>query len=91
MSKLLSKNVRIEGHRTSVRLERDMWEALEDICERERLGLNEMCTLVARAHRSGGFTSSLRVFIMNYYRDQDSVGMGLPAPLKEPEKEVAAG
>lgn len=91
MSKLLSKNVRIEGHRTSVRLERDMWEALEDICERQGLGLNEMCTLVGRAHRSGGFTSSLRVFIMNYYRDQDGAGLRLIAQLKAPEKELAAG
>ena len=28
MSVLVSRNVRVEGHRTSVRLEPDMWEAL---------------------------------------------------------------
>lgn len=91
MSELVSKNVRIDGRRTSVRLEREMWEALEDICEREDLGLNDLCSFVATTHRSGGFTSSLRVFIMNYYRGQEALGVRYAGSLKEPVEEVAAG
>lgn len=64
-----SRNVRIEGHRTSVRLEAPMWEALDDICRREGKNLNEICGEVAQKKREGGFTSALRVFILNYYRE----------------------
>jgi len=66
---LLSRNVTIQGHRTSVRLEPDMWEALKDICRRERSTLHEVCTAVAQ-HRRGGvsLTAAIRVFIMAYFR-----------------------
>ena len=39
MSALVSRNVRVDGHRTSVRLEPDMWEALRDICSREGVSI----------------------------------------------------
>jgi predicted DNA-binding ribbon-helix-helix protein len=68
-STLVSRNVRIAGRRTSVRLEREMWDALTDISKRENIGFNPLCTYVAATRREGGFTSNLRVFIMNYFRD----------------------
>jgi predicted DNA-binding ribbon-helix-helix protein len=46
-----------------------MWEALSDICTRESIVPNQLCTYVAAARQGGGFTSNLRVFIMNYFRD----------------------
>ncbi|MCP1336159.1 ribbon-helix-helix domain-containing protein [Futiania mangrovi] len=65
---LISRNVRIGEHRTSVRLEPELWEALEDICMREDLSLHDVCTEVAQQDRSGGFTSALRVFVIRYFR-----------------------
>ena len=46
-----------------------MWEALSDICTREGVVANQLCTYVAGVRKGGGFTSNLRVFIMNYFRD----------------------
>ena len=68
MSALVSRNVRIDGHRTSVRLEPDMWEALREICGREEVSIGEICSEVNRSRDTAGFTSSVRVFILNYYR-----------------------
>ena len=65
----LSRNVRIDGRRTSVRLEASMWEALDDICDREGKTVNDICAIVARTQREGGFTSALRVYILIYYRN----------------------
>ena len=45
-----------------------MWEALEDICQREGKTVNEICTIVADMRQTGGFTSALRVYILSYYR-----------------------
>ena len=67
MSALVSRNVRVDGHRTSVRLEPDMWEALREICVREGTSIGAICSEVNR-DRAAGFTSALRVFILNYYR-----------------------
>lgn len=46
-----------------------MWDALTDISKRENLGFNQLCTFVAATRRDGGFTSNLRVFMLNYFRD----------------------
>ena len=67
---MLRKNVRINGRRTSVRLERPMWDALENICDREETNSHQVCGRVAQQRRAGGFTSALRVYILDYYRRQ---------------------
>ncbi len=71
MSSLILGNVRVKGRRTSVRLERDLWDALSDICTREEVSLNQICAHVADTNGDRGSTSSLRVFIINYYRGRD--------------------
>lgn len=68
MSSLVLRNVTIAGHRTSVRLEPSLWQALEEICNREETDLNDLCSEIAGRPRHGGFTSALREFIVSYYR-----------------------
>jgi predicted DNA-binding ribbon-helix-helix protein len=78
MSSLIPRNVRVNGRRTSVRLEQDMWDALKDICAREGMSLDQICAHVAGSNGERGFTSSLRVFIVNYYRGRGRQ-LGRPA------------
>ncbi len=73
MSSLILRNVRVNGRRTSVRLEREMWDALHEICAREESSMDLICGQVAQRNGESGFTSGLRVFIVNYFR-----GRGLP-------------
>lgn len=70
MSSLHIRNVRIGSHRTSVRLERALWDALDDICRREQKSVRAICSEIAERRRPGGFTSALRVFILDYYRSR---------------------
>ncbi len=68
-STLISRNVIVEGKRTSVRLEGDMWVALMDIARREGRSINELATLVSRAKKPRtSLTAAIRVFIMGYYK-----------------------
>lgn len=68
-STLVSRNVTIAGHRTSVRLEPEMWSGLGEICRRERAKLHEICTSVAmRKHENTSLTAAIRVFVMAYFR-----------------------
>ena len=69
-SRLVNRNVVAERGRTSIRLEPELWDALQEICRREQIGLGE---LVRRAERTagevGGRTSAVRVFVITYFRD----------------------
>jgi predicted DNA-binding ribbon-helix-helix protein len=67
--KLLSRNVTIAGRRTSLRLEEDMWAALTEICEREDVTLHALCSEIDKRRGGGSRTSTVRSFIVGYYRD----------------------
>ncbi len=45
--RLKCMNIVIDGRRTSLRMEMDIWEALQDIGDRERLTTNEICTFIS--------------------------------------------
>jgi predicted DNA-binding ribbon-helix-helix protein len=68
-SSLVSRNITVLGHRTSVRLEPEMWNAIKDIAQRERCTVNELCSLIQlRKLEATSLTAAIRVFLMLYYR-----------------------
>jgi predicted DNA-binding ribbon-helix-helix protein len=74
VSQLIRRNVRIENRRTSVKMEREMWEALNEICERSGRSIHDVCAEVRRAGDGANFTSLLRVYILNCYRQVARTG-----------------
>ncbi len=67
-SKLVNRNVTAHRGRTSMRLEPEVWDALEEIRQREQVSLGELVrTVEARGHE-GGRTSAVRVFVVDYFR-----------------------
>lgn len=69
MGTLVPKNLRVGDYRTSMRMSPYMWEALDEICQREKISRSDFVTRVD-AHRdhSGSLTASVRVAILAYYR-----------------------
>jgi len=66
---LQSKNVRIHDRRTSVRLEPEMWVALNEIAAMEGCSIHDICGAVNDLKsEEASFTAALRVFVMEYYR-----------------------
>ncbi|MFY7961833.1 MAG: ribbon-helix-helix domain-containing protein [Elsteraceae bacterium] len=65
---LQSRNILIDRHRTSMRLEPEMWEALTDIARREGLSVNHLCSRVSLGRKQSSLTSAMRVFVLAYYR-----------------------
>ncbi|WP_193183902.1 ribbon-helix-helix domain-containing protein [Nisaea sediminum] len=68
MSTLISKNVLVDGRRTSMRLEPAMWDALGQIAARENLTVHQICGIVNRHRMNTSLTSAIRVFILGYFR-----------------------
>ena len=65
---LLCKNVVVNGRRTSMRLDKETWQALSDICKRENISLYKLCSLIDDAKGKSGLSSSTRLFVLTYYR-----------------------
>jgi predicted DNA-binding ribbon-helix-helix protein len=86
LSRLVNRNIVAGSGRTSMRLEPELWNAVEEICERQGISLGE---LVRQAERSSGpesgRTSAVRVFALSYFRNaatehgHEAAGHGRPA------------
>jgi len=68
-SRLINRNVVAERGRTSMRLEPELWDALIEICTRERRDVNRLVRQIEASSHSGGRTSAVRVFVLGYFRD----------------------
>ena len=84
-SSLVIHNVVVAGHRTSVRLEPVMWEALQEIARRQETNINQLVTEIDRRRDSSSLTAAIRVYIVDFYRSaaaaQGSRGADLRATL----------
>ena len=54
--------------RTSVSLEDQVWDGLTDVCRREEISIDELCTKIERLRVGSSMSSALRVFLMTYFR-----------------------
>lgn len=69
MEYLTSRSILINGKRTSVRLEDNMWSSLKDIAKREKTDVHRICTVLSETKdKKMTLTSKIRVFIMLYYK-----------------------
>ena len=66
---LVSRNIKVNGRRTSMRLERSTWEALEEIAKREGCTLNKICEQIDSVKKINGLSTSTRIFVLAYYRN----------------------
>ena len=66
---LLCKNVIVNGRRTSMRLDRETWISLADICAREGVTLHDICSRIDVVKGKAGFSASTRLFVLTYFRN----------------------
>jgi predicted DNA-binding ribbon-helix-helix protein len=71
-SRLINRNVVAERGRTSMRLEPELWDALAEICVRERQDMSRLVRQIEATGHAGGRTSAVRVFVLKYFRDAAS-------------------
>lgn len=58
----------VGSKRTSMRLEPQMWEAMEFVARREGVTVNQLCTRIDQKRRGIGLTSATRIFLISYFR-----------------------
>ena len=67
-SRLVNRNVNAARGRTSMRLEPEFWDALREICQREQTNIGTLIQHIEAQGHAGGRTSTVRVFIVRYFR-----------------------
>lgn len=65
---LVSRNVTVNGRRTSLRLEPSMWDALAEIASREDRPVGAVVSEIDRRPRGVGLTAAVRAFLLGYFR-----------------------
>ncbi len=45
-----------------------LWDALDEICQREGMNRHQLCTVIDRGRRASTLTAAVRVFIASYFR-----------------------
>ena len=73
-SRLVNRNVVAARGRTSMRLEPELWDALLEICQRKQVPLDEIVQRAEQQSGSGGRTSAVRVFVIQYFRAAATTG-----------------
>ncbi|MEB8386339.1 ribbon-helix-helix domain-containing protein [Rhodobacteraceae bacterium KMM 6894] len=66
----------LSGHRTSVSLEAEFWQAFREIATERDTPINALAAQIDAARGTDiGLASAIRVFVLNHYRAQTSASM----------------
>jgi predicted DNA-binding ribbon-helix-helix protein len=79
LSSLVIHNIVVDRHRTSVRLEPMMWDALQDIARQLRQTMNALVTDIDRERTASSLTAAIRMYIVDFYRAAALSAGQLPA------------
>jgi predicted DNA-binding ribbon-helix-helix protein len=77
-SLVIKRSIVISGFKTSVSLEDDFWDALKEIARGQHVTLSNLVGSIDSQREQGNLSSTLRLFVLNHYR-QNPGGAGKPA------------
>lgn len=69
MPKPLKRSVTIAGHRTSISLEPEFWDALREIAASEEKPAQRLIEEIDEARSGEGLSSAVRVHVLKYFRN----------------------
>jgi predicted DNA-binding ribbon-helix-helix protein len=69
-SLIVKRSIVIADHKTSVSLEETFWKTLKEIGIGRNMGLSAMVAAIDSERQYGNLSSAIRLFVLNFYRDQ---------------------
>jgi predicted DNA-binding ribbon-helix-helix protein len=69
-SPVVKRSIVIGGHKTSVSLEDEFWNALREIADRRDITLSNLVTTIDADRNQSNLSSAIRLFVLGFYRDQ---------------------
>ncbi|MFN3854985.1 MAG: ribbon-helix-helix domain-containing protein [Phreatobacter sp.] len=71
-SHVVKRSIVVEGHKTSVSLEDEFWNALKEIAAERRETLSELVGHIDKDRVQGNLSSSIRLFVLDHYRSKSA-------------------
>jgi len=62
------RNIKLAGRRTSLRLEPEFWDALDEIVAREGSTLSALCERIKGRRAASNLTAAVRLYVLRYFR-----------------------
>ena len=75
-SLVVKRSIVVSGHKTSVSLEDAFWNALKEIAEARNSRVSELVAAINSERQHDNLSSTLRVFVLEFYRKQLSKNDG---------------
>jgi predicted DNA-binding ribbon-helix-helix protein len=66
----VKRSIAIGGHKTSISLEDQFWEALREIVKERQTTVPELVTGINAERRDANLSSAVRVFILAHFQNQ---------------------
>ena len=70
MSRPRKRSFSIAGHRTTISLETDFWEALRQAAAEDDVPLAQLIDIIDKARGSAGLSSAVRVWLLKRLQDR---------------------
>lgn len=70
MTELVNRNVVINGKRSSMRLEQELWDLFRELCEQDNVDHVEMMKRALANHSGGSHTSTVRMYLFSRARNK---------------------
>lgn len=68
-SPVVKRSIVIAGHKTSVSLEDQFWDALKEIASSRRSTLSEIVASIDSRRNQGNLSSAIRLYVLAYFRN----------------------
>lgn len=69
MPRPIKRSITIAGHSTSISLEAEFWEALQDIARRRKMSMAALIGEIDAGRTTDvGLSSAVRLYTLNYFR-----------------------
>jgi predicted DNA-binding ribbon-helix-helix protein len=71
-SAVIKRSVVVNGHKTSVSLENEFWDALRQVAKQSNVSVARLLVEIERSRTTINLSSAIRIFLLNYFRTQNS-------------------
>lgn len=79
-SPVVKRSIVIAGHKTSVSLEDQFWDALKEIAANQRSTLSEIVATIDSGRNQGNLSSAIRLYVLAHYRSPVAARETMDAP-----------
>jgi predicted DNA-binding ribbon-helix-helix protein len=69
-SLILKRSVVLRGHKTSISVEDAFWSSVKEIAASGQMSVSELISAIDSERHHGNLSSSIRLFVLNFYREQ---------------------